>query len=111
VGGFQYEYLIGDIDTCEFPPLPSELVPPPRPGISRNVRDAARYVMMIDSIQGKEGSRDLVRACAILRDAGFTEAQAMIVLLKWNASGKAQPPWSPDELARACSNTYLKKGA
>src|SRR5206468_4058435 len=52
--------------------------------ITREVRDAARYVMSIES-HGSRGSKGLVRACAVLRDAGFTEAEAMVVLIKWNS--------------------------
>jgi hypothetical protein len=74
------------------------------------VRNVVPYVMKIESIQGSHGSHGLVRACSVLHDAGYTEAQAMVVLIEWNSSGKAQPPWSLDELARACSNTYSKQG-
>lgn len=109
VDGIPYRYLMGDLDTSELPPFPEELKATPR-AITRKVRDAARYVMAIESIQGTYGSKGLVRACSVLRDGGYTEAQAMVILLQWNSSGKVQPPWSPDELARACSNTYLKRG-
>lgn len=72
------------------------------------VRSAVRYIMEIESIAGKQGSKGLVRACAILRDSGLSEAEAMVHLIAWNESGKASPPWSLRELARALKNTYAK---
>lgn len=73
------------------------------------VREAIRYVMRIQSIQGAEGSRGLVRAAAILRDSGMSEAEAMVVLIDWNKqSDRVVPEWSLPELARALKNTYMK---
>ena len=107
VDGVRRRMIRGDIDTTELPPLPEELKPPPDRGITRKVRDAVRYVMSIESIQGVDGSKGLVRACAVLRDGGFSESQAMAILMEWNL--RAIPPWTVDELARACTNTYKKK--
>ena len=78
--------------------------------IRGKIRDALAYVMKIDSVQHQYGSNGLVRFFAVLRDAGYTEAQAMAAAVQWNQSGKAVPPWSLDELATACSNTFAKEG-
>jgi len=81
-----------------------------RPAITREeVRDAVRYLMKIESVAGQEGSRGLVRACAILRDAGLSEAEAMVHLIEWQEkSGRVSPPWPLPALARALKNTYAK---
>ena len=92
-----------------FPPVPQEAT-----AITRNVRDALRYVMAVESIENgssnrEASSRGLVRACAVLRDAGFSELDAMAVLVRWNMqTDKVCPPWEPEELARAISNTYRR---
>jgi hypothetical protein len=75
------------------------------------VRDAIGYVMKVESVEGTNStSRDngLIRAVSILRDAGMTEAEATVVMLNWNNSGKAVPPWSLKELTRAISRTFAK---
>ena len=76
--------------------------------ITRNVRSAFHYLMRIESIQGQDGSRGLVRACAVLRDGGYSELEAMTALVRWNQPPQVIPPWSPEELERAIKNTYRK---
>jgi len=104
-----YRFVSPLVSASELPVFNPEWVPKSAgKAITREVRDAIKYVMEVESIQGQHGSNALFRACAILRDAGLSESEAMVHLMDWNASGKACPPWSPRELARACSNSFRK---
>ena len=67
-----------------------------------------RYLNRVESIQGQNGSRGLVRAAAICRDNDLSEAEAMVELFHWNRLDVVQPEWSEGELARAVTNTYRK---
>lgn len=75
------------------------------------IRNAIAYVMKVESVDGKSSlSRDngLIRAIAILRDSGMTESEATVVMIDWNRSGKAVPPWPIRDLTRAISRTFQK---
>jgi len=75
-------------------------------------RDAVKrirgYLAKVESIEGKKGSSGLVRAAAVCRDAGLSEAEAMVELLWWNEQSVVCPHWSHIELARAITRTYVK---
>jgi hypothetical protein len=75
----------------------------------KEVKRVESYVMKIESVQGQGGSRGLVRAAAVCRDGGLTESEATVLLLQWNQSGKAIPPWDDQDIARAISRTYSKQ--
>jgi hypothetical protein len=75
----------------------------------KHVKNIDGYLAKVESIQGKNGSAGLVRACAICRDSGISEAEAMVKLIRWNQSGAAKPPWALDSLARAVTRTYAKR--
>lgn len=115
VDGWRYRFVEnhGLVPLADLPVFSPEMLmlpnPANRPLTRKPVTDAVRYVMTIDSVQGQHGSHGLVRACAILRDAGFTEAEATVVLIEWNRSGKAVPPWPLPQLTRAISRTYQSK--
>ena len=75
------------------------------------IRDAIAYVMKVESAEGQTSmTRDngLVRAISILRDSGMTEAEATVVMIDWNHSGKAIPPWPLNQLTRAISRTFTR---
>jgi hypothetical protein len=72
------------------------------------VRNVDAYLSRIESIQGQAGSRGLIRACAVCRDAGLTETEAMGKLMLWNSGPTVNPSWSTEELARAVTRTYAK---
>ncbi len=117
VDGFHYEFADGHglVPFEELPVFQPDMVKlKPREegrGVTREiVRNVMAYVMKIESIQGKGGSKGLVRAAAVCRDGGLTEAEAMLVLLDWNKSGNVVPEWPLGEIARACSRTYAKGG-
>jgi hypothetical protein len=64
------------------------------------------YCMRIQSIQGQNGSRGLVRAVCVLRDAKRTPEQALRFLLGcWN-DACANPPWSEREILHAIRRHY-----
>lgn len=69
-----------------------------------DVRNVDAYLARIESVQGEGGSRGLVRAAAVCRDAGLPEAVAMEKLICWNRG--ANPPWSMEELGRAVTRVY-----
>jgi hypothetical protein len=73
------------------------------------IRSVPSYLARVESIQGRHGSAGLVRACAICRDAGLSEAEAMVELLRWNQSPVVVPAWSNEELVRAVTRVYSKQ--
>ncbi len=112
---WRYRFIKGHslVPVNELPIYEPTMVPPKaKTGktviVRGQIRDAVAYVMTIESIQGKRGSDGLVRACAVLRDAGLSESEAMVVLLQWNSSGRVQPEWPLNQIARACSRTFAK---
>ncbi len=113
--GRPYTLLTEWVPKSQLSYVPEELLTKPAEGkiaiTRREIRNVVRYVMTIESIQGKAGNKGLVRACSVLRDAGLSEAEAMVVMIDWNNSGKAVPPWSLNEIARALKNLYLAKGS
>jgi hypothetical protein len=70
------------------------------------IRSVDAYLPKIESVQGNNGSAGLVRAAAICRDAGLTQAEAMAKLVVWNSGPTVKPAWTPEELARAVTRTY-----
>ena len=110
--GQQYE-RIGSWDLKDVPffePTWVKRLEPEGRSLSRDeIRNLDGYLAKVESRQGANGSAGLVRACALCRDAGLTEAEAMVKLIAWNQlSAMVQPAWSMDELARAVSRTYRK---
>jgi hypothetical protein len=96
-------------DVPFFDPSWVDLLEPEGRSLSRKgIRNLDGYLAKVESLQGSNGSAGLVRACALCRDAGLTEAEAIVKLIVWNQSPVVQPPWSMDELARAVSRTYQK---
>ncbi len=96
----------------ELQPFPEHLFPETeviRKITRREIRRLDAYLATIESKQGQHGSHGLVRAAAILRDAGLSEADAMCKLVEWDQSDRVSPPWPLKELARAVTNTYRKE--
>lgn len=122
VKGFRYELVKGcriTLDLPEFDPEwlackpPSvELVNPRtelcKPLTREKIHHVNAYLSRIESIQGNGGSRGLIRAAAVCRDAGLSEAEAMLKLLWWNGLAVVCPPWLEAELARAVTRVYAK---
>lgn len=111
VDGFAYR-LIADGPLQAFP---EHLFPPvqaTRDGVqvvTRGVvKDVDAYLARIESISGKNGSAGLVRAAAVCRDAGDSEAEALLRLIAWNKLPVVSPPWTDKELARAVTRVFKK---
>jgi hypothetical protein len=66
-----------------------------------------RYCMQIESIQGQNGSRGLVRVVCILRDAGRNAAQIFDFVHRVWGPACAVPEWSEREI-RHCVERYCK---
>ena len=114
VDGHEYRFVSGYEWGNELAPFPEHLFTETREEVSRaitrkQVTDVRSYLAKVESIQGQGGSRGLVRAAAICRDAGLTESEATFVLIGWNMGPTVQPPWTPQELARAITNVYRKQ--
>jgi len=112
VKDWQYRFVEGfELHLDRLLPFPEELFPEVRKTVKitrEKIRKLDAYLAKVESVQGKHGSFGLVRAAAICRDTGLTEAETTIKLLWWNTLPVVSPPWSHEELARAISNTFLK---
>ena len=82
-----------------------EWLPVKQPVVSKVITDVSAYISKIMSIQGENGSKDLMRAVAKCKDGGLTQSQAMVTILEWNKSN-ARPIWSTVELCRAVTRIY-----
>jgi hypothetical protein len=112
VDGFQYQLLADG----PLQPLPEHLFPvmqATRQGVTTvtrgPIKDLDAYLQKVESISGQHGSHGLVRAAAVCRDAGLSEAEATLKLLWWNKLPVVNPPWSDIELARAITRVYEKR--
>lgn len=76
--------------------------------IIRAIKNPFEYVLKIESIQGSGGSKGLVRAVCVLRDAGVPPAQALSFLVStWNQQPtRVVPPWSEADILRAIKRHY-----
>lgn len=104
VDGWRYRF----VQRGELQPFPDIFTEERRTVTRKEVRNLMGYLSRIESIEGQSGSAGLVRAAAVCRDSGLTEAEAMVHLIEWNQSAVVRPPWSLDELARAVSRVYQK---
>lgn len=71
-----------------------------------SIRFPEQYCLQIRSVQGRNGSRGLVRVVCVMRDAGRTPQQTLdYALTVWNPAC-ADPPWSEDEIRHAIRRHY-----
>jgi hypothetical protein len=105
VDGWQYRFVAqGDLQ-----PFPEHLFIEERRTITRKkVCNLTEYLSRIESVAGQNGSAGLVRAAAVCRDKGLSEAEAMVYMINWNNSAVVRPPWSLNELARAVHRVFSK---
>lgn len=73
--------------------------------VSNVITDVSAYISKIMSVEGEDGSKDLVRAVAKCRDGGLTQTEAMVTILAWNKTN-AKPEWSSSELCRCVTRIY-----
>jgi hypothetical protein len=109
VDGFEYEYITPLVSPDELPTVANNATVVADNAITRGkVSDVALYLSRIESFQGRRGSSGLVRAAAVCRDNGLSEAEGLCELIKWNQLPVVGPPWSLEELTRAVKRTYQK---
>lgn len=88
---------------------PASVTRAARAGV-RRVVSPERYVMRIESVQGRNGSAALVRCIAVLRDSGWDRLRILqFVSAVWNPAC-ARPPWSESEIEYAV-NRHVTGGA
>jgi Bifunctional DNA primase/polymerase, N-terminal len=113
VGGWKYRYVEGHelVRPEELPLFDFSLVEAvaAKTHLTRElVTNVEAYLSKIESIQGQYGSRGLMRAIYVCRDAGLSQAETMIRLVRWNETNSL-PAWSDNELLRAVSNAYKEQ--
>lgn len=94
-------------ELCEFDPewIASEV----QNTLTRDsVSKVDAYLSKVESIEGQYGSKGLVRASAICRDAGLSESETLLRLIEWNNGPTVNPPWTHEELARAITRTFRR---
>lgn len=76
------------------------------PESTSGIRNPEAYCLKIESIQGQNGSKGLVRVVCILRDAGRTAEQAFdFIMNHWNPVC-ARPKWSAKEVMHAINRHF-----
>lgn len=69
------------------------------------IRDGVKYITSIKAVSGQGGHNDTYRAACILRESGYSEAEALLAMQEWNQTN-ADPPWSPKELLHKIKEAY-----
>jgi len=83
----------------------------PNPAVSpRTVRNPLSYIKTIRALQGSGGSNATFRVACILRDAGFSEAEALAAMIEWNHTN-AEPKWTVKELLHKVQDAFSKPPA
>jgi hypothetical protein len=71
----------------------------------RRIKDGAAYISRITAVAGQRGHDNTFRAAVRLKEAGFSEAEALLALQQWNKTN-ADPPWSDGELLHKVTDAY-----
>ncbi len=71
------------------------------------VRNPIQYIAHIRAVSGKGGHNATFRVACLLRDAGFTEAEALAAMVEWNEVN-AEPPWTVKELLHKVADAYAR---
>jgi hypothetical protein len=115
-GSWLYSFLDGHVlvPPAELPPFRSEYVetcgaPMSRRLVRTDIHDVRRYIRGITAIQGKYGSNATIKVAARLRDAGFSEAEALAEMIEWNRTN-AKPEWTVQELLKKVRDAFAKGG-
>lgn len=113
VKGWQYRFVQ---EWGPLPPFPAELFPEPvAPELVSQagaIRDAVKYISHIHAVSGQGGHNATFRAVCKLRDAGFSEAEALAAMLEWNETN-AEPKWTVGQLLHKTKSAFSRtlKGA
>lgn len=106
----RYEWVKRIDKTEDLPPFKTIWRPDNRPVVnSRNIRDAVRYIEQIRAVSGSGGHDKTWKAACILAASGMSQAEAMLVLLRWNATN-AEPPWSERDLLHKLEGAFRDAG-
>lgn len=114
---WRYQWKSAPVPRSELPTIPEGIITVPKreiilsnhPALTRPsvIRNPEKYVLSVTSHQGSFGSRGLVRAVLILRDAGKTMQEAFAYLKEvWNQPPRVVPPWSDHEIAKCIERHY-----
>jgi hypothetical protein len=71
------------------------------------IRDVARWIMRVESVQGQNGSGQCFKVACRLVDAGLDWDRAWQTLLIWN-DRMAEPPWSEKELRHKLEGAFRR---
>lgn len=108
VAGHKYVFVRqGDLH-----PFPEHLFPPrPAPGpviagiAATKIKNIRAYIRKIPSISGMHGHDAAFRVACVLRDAGFSEMDALAEMVLWDEVC-ASPKWGPVALAKKIRDAY-----
>jgi hypothetical protein len=75
--------------------------------LRETVRNPLSYISKIRAVSGAGGSNATFRAACILRDAGFSEAEALAALVEWNQTNTI-PPWTVKDLLHKVQGAYAR---
>ncbi len=71
----------------------------------KDIADVVAYISKIKAVQGQGGNADTYRAAATLREAGFSQCEALLALQSWNKTN-AEPMWSDKELVHKIHGAF-----
>jgi hypothetical protein len=113
VDGWQYRFVKGlELKFVEeLLPFPEDLFPEVKKTMTltrEKVRSIDGYLAKIPSIQGKHGFGGLLTAAVVCKNAGLSESETTIKILKWNQGPTVCPPWSEKEIVRAITRVFQK---
>lgn len=105
VNGWHYRWIKRE----RLPAFPETLFPTKEvhQKSARDIRNARAYIGKIVAVSGRHGHDATFRAACKLRDAGFSEVEALAALVEWNQTN-ADPPWSAKELLHKVTSAFAK---
>lgn len=80
----------------------------PRAPISRNIDDVRTRIDQIFSISGSGGHSSCFHVACLLFEAGLSKDEALLEIVRWSESGRAQPAWSLHELEHKITDAQKK---
>jgi hypothetical protein len=72
---------------------------------TNRIRDARAYLDRIVACEGQGGDKQTLKACCKLAASGYSEAEAMALLVDWNSTN-CTPPWTTADLLRKLQVAY-----
>jgi len=112
-----HEYkLIRGHEGIELPPFPERLFPETRKEVQcvitrGKVADVHRYIRTIRAVAGQGWHNSIFRVACILRDAEYSEAEALAEMILWAQEGYIEGRWCMKGLAHKCRDAFRQKFA